>query len=75
MLRQMIKFFSPSFTERINEENEKKLKDVEVYWQNQVSTLRATVELVKEQMEKESQQKIETLIQQHRTELGKDSYF
>ncbi|XP_018561580.1 protein FAM184A isoform X2 [Anoplophora glabripennis] len=55
--------------ERINEENEKKLKEAEVYWQNQVSTLRATVELVKEQMEKESQQKIETLIQQHRTEL------
>ncbi|KAJ8921978.1 hypothetical protein NQ315_008615 [Exocentrus adspersus] len=55
--------------ERINEENEKKLKEVEVYWQNQVSTLRATVELVKEQMEKESQQKIEELIQQHRTEL------
>lgn len=49
------------------------MKDAEVYWQNQVSTLRATVELVKEQMEKESQQKIEMLIQQHRTELGRIS--
>lgn len=72
MLQQVINCLAHSSTEQINEENEKKLKDVEVYWQNQVSTLRATVELVKEQMEKESQQKIEMLIQQHRTELGTD---
>nr|CAH7735947.1 unnamed protein product [Callosobruchus chinensis] len=55
--------------ERINQEHESQLKELEEYWQNQVSSLRANLVLVKEQMEKEAQQKVETLIQQHRNEL------
>lgn len=56
--------------DRINEEQEKKIKDLEEYWQNEVSQLKATVDQVKEQMEKDAQQKIEALIQQHRDELS-----
>ncbi|GJQ72878.1 hypothetical protein Trydic_g1526 [Trypoxylus dichotomus] len=55
--------------DRINEEHEKKIKEVENTCQNQVSSLRATLELVKEQMARDSQQKIQTLIHQHRAEL------
>lgn len=44
--------------------------EVEAYWQNQIAAVKASLDLVKEQMEKESQQKIEALIQQHRSELG-----
>lgn len=55
-------------------EHEKQLKDVESNWQLQVSSMRTTVELVKEQMEKESQQKMQMLIDQHRSELGTKYY-
>lgn len=58
-------------SDRINEEHEKKIKDIENVCQNQVSSLRTTLELVKEQMARDSQQKIQTLIDQHRAELGK----
>lgn len=57
--------------EKITKEHEKQLKEVESNWQLQVSSMRATVELVKEQMEKESQNKMQMLIEQHRAELGK----
>lgn len=57
--------------DRINQEHETKIRDLEEYWQNEVSQLRATVDQVKEQMEKDAQQKIEALIQQHRDELSK----
>lgn len=57
--------------DRINQEHEKKNRDLEEYWQNEVSQLRATVDQVKEQMENDAQQKIEALIQQHRDELSK----
>lgn len=66
-----VKQFFFLFKERINEENEKKIKEIETSWQNQVATLRLNLDLVKEQMERESQQKIQNLIEQHRTELGK----
>lgn len=46
------------------------MKEVEAHWQNQVAAVRASLDAVKEQMERESQQKIEDLIQQHRAELG-----
>lgn len=48
---------------------------METNWQIQVSSLRAALELVKEQMENESQQKIQNLIYQHRSELGKSPTF
>lgn len=51
-------------------ESDKKMKEVEAHWQNQVAAVRASLDSVKEQMERESQQKIEALIQQHRSELG-----
>lgn len=57
--------------ERINEDTEMKLKEVETTYQNQLSSLRGTLDLVREQMETESQQKIQNLIAQHRAELGK----
>lgn len=57
--------------DRINQEHEKQIRDLEEYWQNEVSQLRTTVDQVKEQMEKDAQQKIEALIQQHRDELSK----
>ncbi|KAF5276036.1 hypothetical protein FQA39_LY00832 [Lamprigera yunnana] len=55
--------------EKINAEHEKQLKEAESNWQLQLCTMRTTVELVKEQMEKESQQKMQDLIEQHRAEL------
>jgi F0F1-type ATP synthase membrane subunit b/b' len=60
-----------TFSERISEESEQKIKEIEVSWQNQVTSLNNTLDAVKEQMEKESQQQIESLIEQHRSELGK----
>lgn len=57
--------------ERINEESETKLKEVETSYQNQLSSLRVTLDLAREQMESESQQKLQNLISQHRAELGK----
>lgn len=56
--------------EKINDENEQRLREVEIGWRNQVMTLRNTLEQVKEQIENEAQLKIQNLIQQHRTELG-----
>lgn len=47
------------------------MKEVEAHWQNQIAAVRASLDSVKEQMERESQQKIEALIQQHRAELGR----
>ena len=63
--------FCLTFSERISAETEKKIKEIEDNWQTQVTSLSNTLELVKDQMEKESQQKVESLIEQHRTELGK----
>lgn len=57
--------------ERINEESEKKLNEVESAYQNQLCSLRATLDLVKEQMEHESREKIQNLIAKHRADLGK----
>lgn len=56
--------------EQLNIESDKKMKEVEIHWQNQIASVRASLDSVKEQMEIESQQKIEALIQQHRAELG-----
>ncbi|KAK5650292.1 hypothetical protein RI129_001321 [Pyrocoelia pectoralis] len=55
--------------EKVNSEHEKQMKDAESNWQMQLCSMRTTVELVKEQMEHESQEKIQNLIDQHRAEL------
>lgn len=63
-------YFYFYFLEQLNAESEKKMKEVEAHWQNQIAAVRASLDSAKEQMEIESQQKIENLIQQHRAELG-----
>ncbi|KAK9874981.1 hypothetical protein WA026_005797 [Henosepilachna vigintioctopunctata] len=55
--------------ENINRETEQRIKEVEFGWQQQVTNLRKTLDMVKEQMEQESQHKIALLIDQHRSEL------
>ncbi|CAG9823515.1 unnamed protein product [Phaedon cochleariae] len=55
--------------DRINLEHEMRVQETENYWKTQISSLRISLEAVKEQMEKESQQKMEGLIEQHRTQL------
>uniref|UniRef100_A0A1Y1KHN1 Protein FAM184A/B N-terminal domain-containing protein n=1 Tax=Photinus pyralis TaxID=7054 RepID=A0A1Y1KHN1_PHOPY len=55
--------------DKINSEHEKQMKDAESSWHIQLSSMRTTIELVKEQMEHESQEKIQSLIDQHRAEL------
>lgn len=57
--------------EQINAEHEERVREVEDHWQNQIAAVRSSLESAREQMERESQQKIEALIQQHRAELGK----
>lgn len=59
------------FVDRISVETEQKIQEIEDTWQSKVTSLSNTLEAVKEQMEKESQQKVESLIAQHRSELGK----
>lgn len=61
--------------ERVNEEAEKRLRDLETNYQMQVSSMRTTLELVKEQMEREAEDKIQQLREEHRVELGRDTYF
>ncbi|XP_060524226.1 protein FAM184A-like isoform X2 [Cylas formicarius] len=55
--------------EKLNLEHEDQIREIETMWQNKMSSLSSTLDAVKEQMEKESEQKIESLIQQHRNEL------
>lgn len=45
--------------------------EVEEYWQTEVLELKAKVQQVKDQMERDAQQKIEAIIQQHRDALSK----
>ncbi|KAL3277423.1 hypothetical protein HHI36_012771 [Cryptolaemus montrouzieri] len=55
--------------ENINRETEQRIKEVEFGWQQQATNLRKTLDMVKEQMEQESQHKIAMLIEKHRSEL------
>lgn len=58
------------FSERANERADRKIQEIEANYQSQVTSLRNALELVQDQMEKESQQKVESLIAQHRSEIG-----
>ncbi|GLV38013.1 uncharacterized protein CBL_07811 [Carabus blaptoides fortunei] len=55
--------------ERLNEDADRRLKDAEQNCQMQVSCARATVELVKEQMERDTQDKLERLSNEHQSVL------
>lgn len=57
--------------ERLTDEYEKKIKELEANWQMQITSTRTTLELVKEQMERDAQEKLQSLDQHHRSQLGK----
>lgn len=61
--------------ERLTEEHEKKIKEIETNWQMQVTSTRTTLELVKEQMERDAEDKLQALDQHHRSQLGELEYF
>lgn len=56
--------------ERLNEEADRRVQQLEQNWQLQMSSTRATLELVKEQMERDAQDKMETLREQQQQKLG-----
>ncbi|XP_075222165.1 uncharacterized protein LOC142324914 isoform X9 [Lycorma delicatula] len=55
--------------ERITEEAERKLQQCELNWQQQVGSSRTTIELVKEQMQREAQEQLQALSEHHRRQL------
>lgn len=57
-------------TEKLNAEHEQELKDIENHWRSKMSDVSSNLEKVKEQLEKEGQQKMESLVEQHRGQLG-----
>lgn len=52
-------------------EHEQELREVENQWKSRLSDVTSNLEAVKEQLEKDAQQKMESLVEQHRLELGK----
>lgn len=56
--------------ERLTEEFERRLSQCESSWQQQLSTTRTTLELVKEQMRRDSYEQVQQLKTQHQRELG-----
>lgn len=63
-----------NFTEKLNEEADRKMKELEQNCQMQVSSMRATLELVKEQAERESYERIQQLEDEHRRANGKTNF-
>uniref|UniRef100_A0AAR5P062 Uncharacterized protein n=3 Tax=Dendroctonus ponderosae TaxID=77166 RepID=A0AAR5P062_DENPD len=57
--------------DKLNAEHEQELKDIEEHWRRNMSDVSSNLEKAKEQLEKEGQQKMESLVEQHRGELGK----
>ncbi|XP_048517688.1 protein FAM184A isoform X3 [Dendroctonus ponderosae] len=55
--------------EKLNAEHEQELKDIEEHWRRNMSDVSSNLEKAKEQLEKEGQQKMESLVEQHRGEL------
>lgn len=58
------------FSERINEEADRRIRDMESNYQMQISSMRATLELVKEQMERDTEDRLQQLRIDHKRELG-----
>jgi hypothetical protein len=60
--------------EQLNWESERKIQQLEQNWQLQMSSTRATLELVKEQMERDAQDRLEAAEEKHRKQLGAHKY-
>nr|CAD7429847.1 unnamed protein product [Timema monikensis] len=54
----------------LNEDAERKVQQLEQNWQLQMSSTRATLELVKEQMERDAQSRLEAAGEKHRNQLA-----
>nr|CAD7264324.1 unnamed protein product [Timema shepardi] len=54
----------------LNEDAERKIQQLEQNWQLQMSSTRATLELVKEQMERDAQSRLEAAGEKHRNQLA-----
>ena len=52
--------------EQLNWESERKIQQLEQNWQLQMSSTRATLELVKEQMERDAQTRLDATEEKHR---------
>jgi hypothetical protein len=63
-----------SSTEQLNWESEKKIQQLEQNWQLQMSSTRATLELVKEQMERDAQNRLDAAEEKHHKQLGAHKY-
>lgn len=55
--------------EQLNWESERKIQQLEQNWQLQMSSTRATLELVKEQMERDAQNRLDSAEEKHRKQL------
>jgi hypothetical protein len=60
--------------EQLNWESERKIQQLEQNWQLQMSSTRATLELVKEQMERDAQDRLDAAEEEHRKQLGAHKY-
>lgn len=60
--------------EQLNWESERKIQQLEQNWQLQMSSTRATLELVKEQMERDAQDHLDAAEEKHRKQLGAHKY-
>lgn len=56
--------------EKVNEEHEQQLRELENQWKGKMLDVTTNIEQVREQIEKEAQQKMGSLVEQHRNELG-----
>lgn len=64
----MLKLFL--FIETLRENCEKKLQQSEQNWSQQVSSTRATLELVKEQLQREAEDQLEALSKKYMLQIG-----
>jgi hypothetical protein len=60
--------------EQLNWESERKIQQLEQNWQLQMSSTRATLELVKEQMERDAQDHLDAVQEKHHKQLGAHKY-
>lgn len=57
--------------ENLREEYEKRIQQSEQNWSQQISSTRATLELVKEQLQRETEAQLEALNKKYLLQLGK----
>lgn len=61
-------------SEQLNWESDRKIQQLEQNWQLQMSSTRATLELVKEQMERDAQDRLDAAEEKHHKQLGAHKY-